>query len=264
MRNLLEAIAWIFSERLVDHGLQLRGYATRPHLRQRLGLIIQHCMTNFDRRFAPERPRTGQHLVKQNARGKDVGACIDTIAAGLLRRRVRGRAVRNTDFSNLCVMNSRRARRFFVEQFCESEVEDFDLTARRDHDVAGFDIAMNDAARVCGGERICSLQRYRQCAFERQRTTIHELPHVFPFNVLHGNEVNAVYLVEVENGADVWMIEGGSEPGFAFETLEIGFARSQLGRQDFDDERAAKLRIDRFIDGPLSALTELLEYFVIA
>src|ERR1044072_2665932 len=122
---------------------------------------------------------------------------------------------------------------------------------------------MNDAARVCGGERVCSLQGDRQRAFERQRTTIHELPHVFPFNVLHGNEVNAVDLVEVEDGADIWVIESGREPRFAFETLEISFAGGQLGRQNFDDECAAELRIDGFIDGALSALTELLQDLVI-
>src|SRR4051794_5373403 len=106
-------------------------------------------------------------------------------------------------------MNSGGACCFFIEQFGESEVEDFNLAARRDHHVAGFDIAMNDAARVCSTERIRSLQRDRQSTLERQRTTIHELPHVLAFDVLHGNEVNAIDLVEVEDGADVWMVERG-------------------------------------------------------
>src|SRR5689334_6131387 len=137
-------------------------------------------------------------------------------------------------------MNSRRARCFFVEQFRESEVEHFDLSARRDHYVTGFNVAMNDAAGMCSAERIRNLQRDRQSTFERQRTTIHELPHVLPFNVLHRDEVNAVDLVEVEDGADVWMIERGGETRFAFETLEIRFALRQLGGQDFNDERAAE------------------------
>ena len=66
------------------------------------------------------------------------------------------------------------------------------------------------------------------------------MPHVSPFDVLHGDKVNAVDLVEVEDGADVWVIECGGEARFAFETLEIGFTRGQLGRQNFDDERAAE------------------------
>jgi hypothetical protein len=50
------------------------------------------------------------------------------------------------------------------------------------------------------------------------------LPHVSPFDVLHGDEVNAVDLVEVEDGADVWMIEGRRELCFTLETFEICFA----------------------------------------
>src|SRR6185503_13490350 len=152
---------------------------------------------------------------------------------------------------------------FVVEQFCETEVEHFNLTARRNHHVAGFDVAMNDASSVCSAERIRSLQRDRQSTLERQRTTIHELPHVLAFDVLHGNEVNAVDLVEIEDGADVWMVERRGQTRFAFETLEICFACGQLGGQNFDDERAAELGIDRFIDGSLSALTELLENLVV-
>ena len=59
------------------------------------------------------------------------------------------------------------------------------------------------------------------------------------------------------------MVQRGSEARFAFETFEICFADGQLGGQHFDDESATELGIDGFIDGALSALTELLEDLVI-
>src|SRR5262249_3937007 len=86
---------------------------------------------------------------------------------------------------------------------------------------------------------------------------------VFPFNVLHGDKVNAVDLVEVEDRADVWVIEVGGKLRFALETLEIGFAGGKFRGQHLDDERAAKLRVDGFIDCSLSALTELLKNLIV-
>ena len=76
--------------------------------------------------------------------------------------------------------------------------------------------------------------------------------------------MDAVDLVEIEDGADVWMIQGRSKTRFALKTLEVCFSRGQLGGKNFDDEGAAQFRIDGFIDRALSALTELLEDLVVA
>ena len=67
---------------------------------------MQNSMTNIDAGFPLERPSAGQHLVEQHARRENVGARIDSFAAGLLRRSVGGRAVRNADFRQIRVMNS--------------------------------------------------------------------------------------------------------------------------------------------------------------
>ena len=86
-------------------------------------------MTHLDSRLALERPRAGQHLVKQDAGGKNVRARIDSIAARLLGRGVGGGAVGNADFRDFSVMNSGGARRVFVEQFRQTEIEHFDLAS---------------------------------------------------------------------------------------------------------------------------------------
>ena len=173
MIDLLVPIARILRECFIDDGLQFRRHAARTHLRDRFWLVVQNRMTHLDGSLTLERPCARQHFVKQHARGKDVGARVHSIATRLFRRSVGRGAVRNTDFSDFGVMNAGSACRVFVEEFCESEVEHFHLPARRDHNVTGFDVAMNDAARVCGRERFGGLQSDRQRAFEGQRTAVY-------------------------------------------------------------------------------------------
>src|SRR5688500_16037698 len=115
-------------------------------------------MTHLYSRLTQYRPGCGQHLVKHTARGEDVSAWIDTIATCLLGCSVRCGAVWNAYLSDLRVMNAGCACCFFVEQFGESEVEHFHLAGWRDHHVAGFDVAVNDPARVCRGECFGRLQ----------------------------------------------------------------------------------------------------------
>ena len=53
--------------------------------------------------------------------------------------------------------------------------------------------------------------------------------------------MHTIGFIEIEDGADVRVIEGGSESRFAFEAFEIGFLDSQLRRQNFYNYRAASL-----------------------
>ena len=90
------------------------------------------------------------------------------------------------------------------------------------------------------------------------------MSHVSTLDVLHCDEVNAIDFIEVEDGADVWVVQCGSEARFTFKTFEVCFSGGKLGGQDFDNQGAAEFGIDSFIDSALSALTELLENLVIA
>jgi len=60
------------------------------------------------------------------------------------------------------------------------------------------------------------------------------------------------------------MVQGGSEAGFAFKALEVGFFYRKLGGQNFDDNGAAQFVVGGFINRALSAGTDLLRDFVIA
>ena len=78
------------------------------------------------------------------------------------------------------------------------------------------------------GQGVGNLKANQQSAFQIERMPVHELAHVAALDVLHGDEVMPFSFIEIEDGADVWMIERRGEPRFAFETPQVGFARGQL------------------------------------
>ena len=123
---------------------------------------------------------------------------------------------------------------------------------------------MNDASRMRGGQRVGDLNGNQQRALQVERVAIHELTHVATLDVLHGDEVVAFSFVEIEDGADVWMIERGRQPRFAFKAPKVCFARGQFRGQDFDDYGAAELAIRRFVNCALPADAELFEDLVVA
>ena len=123
---------------------------------------------------------------------------------------------------------------------------------------------MNDAASMRGSERVGDLDADQQRAFQLERMAADKLSDVAAFDVLHGDEVVAFRFVEIEDGADVWMIERGGQPRFAFKAFEVCFSRGQLRRQDFDDDGAAKFCIGGFVNRALPANAELFQNLIIA
>src|SRR6185369_4098513 len=104
-------------------------------------------------------------------------------------------------------MNSRSASGVFVQQFGKTKIEHLRLALAGDHHVAGFDIAMNYSLGMSGGESVGYLDRYGKRALQLQRLAVDQLAHVATRNVLHRNEVDAVDDVEIENCADVGVVQ---------------------------------------------------------
>src|SRR5262249_51013945 len=105
-------------------------------------------MTNVDSCFSFERPGARQHFVKQDASCKNICTRVDFVSSCLFRSCVRGSAVGNSNFGQFSVMYSGGACSFFVEKFCQTKVEDLHLSGWGDHNIAGFNVAMDDAASV--------------------------------------------------------------------------------------------------------------------
>ena len=104
-------------------------------------------------------------------------------------------------------MNALVARRLFIEKFGETEIQHLRLSRVRDHHVARFDVAVNDAFGVSGGEGVGDLDGDGERAFQFERATVDELAHVAPRDVLHGDVMDVARLAKIEDGADVRMIE---------------------------------------------------------
>src|SRR5215217_2101857 len=108
-----------------------------------------------------------------------------------------------------------------LDQLRESEVEHFHRSRTRHHHVASFDIAMHDAATVRCRERVSHLKLDGERATEIERLSANQLAHVASLDVLHRDEMDIANLVQSEDGADIRMIQRGSESRFAFETREV-------------------------------------------
>jgi len=71
--------------------------------------------------------------------------------------------------------------------------------------------------------------------------------------------MNAIQVIEIENGADVGMIERRSQPGFTLKSFEVGFFNRQFRGEDLDDNCATELRVGRLIDCSLPSGANLFE-----
>src|SRR5688572_23970582 len=121
---------------------------------------------------------------------------------------------------------------------------------------------MDDSLRMRGGKRIGHLDSDGESAAEIERPAIDQLAYIAALDVLHGDEVNAADFVQVENGANVGMIQRGSQLGFSLKAFEVGLFDGQLGRQDFDDHGPAQFGIDGFVNSSLAAFANLFQDLV--
>ena len=145
------------------------------HLRgERSRLGGENRCQRRDGRLALERAPASEHLVQQRAEREDVRAVIHRLAFRLLGRHV-GHGAEDGALGGL--RDSRPASsRVAVEalerrrhQLREAEIEHFDDARVGDHHVARLEIAVDDAGRVGGGQRIGDLDGVGNRRFQRKR-----------------------------------------------------------------------------------------------
>ena len=108
-----------------------------------------------------------------------------------------------------------------MRQFGQSEIQDLGLAALGDENVGGLDIAMDDAFGVRGVERIGDLYAEIENFVDRASGPVAmRCLQRLAFKQLHGDEGLAFVLVDLVNGADVGMIQGGGRARFTLEALE--------------------------------------------
>jgi hypothetical protein len=115
-------------------------------------------------------------------------------------------------------------------QLREAEVEHLHLLARRDEDVCRFDIAVHDAVRMRGVERVGNLNRDLEHGADRRADGRRCADRGLPLQQLHRDELGAFVLVDVVNRADVRVVERRRGPRFALEAIRRSTRRG-CGRQ---------------------------------
>ncbi len=93
--------------------------------------------------------------------------------------------------------------------------------------VCRLDIAVNDAFPMSRVQTFCNLHGERDQFFGRQGPAQNAIAQGSALQSLHHNEVLAILLPNLVDGANVGMIQGGSRPRLALKT----FQRSRIGTQ---------------------------------
>jgi hypothetical protein len=128
---------------------------------------------------------------------------------------------------------------------------------------AGFDVAMDDAARVRGLQRHRNLHAEVDHLVDRQRTFFDSLLDRPALQELHDDEGTSVLLTELVNGADVGVRERGGKTRFALEARQPGGVGVVFLAQELDRHLAIETEIFRAIDDTHAALAELVEHAIV-
>ncbi len=136
--GVLVPIRRVLDERAVEYAAKRFGRA-RQHVAQRRVRHIQDVVHDRAGVVGQKRRRAGQHFVQDRAEREDVGARIGALSPNLFRRHVENGSGRVPAFRDGC----------FVEKRGETEVDDLHHGVTREHQVRGFDVAMDHAAGVC-------------------------------------------------------------------------------------------------------------------
>ncbi len=153
----------------------------------------------------------------------------------------------------------------------EAEVEDLDEAAVGEHDVGWFEVAMEDAERVGGGETVRDLNAGGEDELEAGGTFGDELVEGFCRDVLHDDVGFALAglfglsdgLADLVDGAYVGMVDGGGEAGFA----ELGGAHLLNGEiaalEEFEDDGTLEEGVGGEIDDSAAARADLADELVL-
>src|SRR4029077_7721116 len=167
-----------------------------------------------------KRQSAGGHLVQNYTERKEVRARVELCAAHLFWRHVSDRADGAAGAGEKLFRRrggqSRNTAAFGGRgEFGQTEIEDFGVAALGDEYVCGLDVAVDDAFRVGGFERVGNFDSPVEDLLERLWLATDVMFQRVAFEELHGDEGDAILVANFVNCADVRMIEGGGGARFA-------------------------------------------------
>ena len=213
----------------------------------------------LDRRYGP---RPFRHFIEHQPECPEIGAVIDRFSAGLLRSHVR-RGAENLAASSRGGEHRALVVRVGFAHLGDTEIENLRVTAIRDEDIGGLDVAMNDARVVCGIERVRDLDAEGKQDVERQTAIGDSVSQRGALEVLHDDEGAAILLADIVNGADVGVIQRRRGPRLAAKPAEsVGLASQFFGQELHRDEPMEPFVL-RLVDDAHPARADPLEDAVV-
>ena len=211
-------------------------------VRERPRFEVDHRRQRGRRRVATKRALARQHLVENRAEGKDVRPRVDLLAFRLFGRHVgdgaenRALPVSMAGLHARLVADSRRGR--LRRSLASPKSRILITTLVGHHDVAGLEIAMDDAGRVGGGERIGDLDAVAQRIGQRAALRSESVCRAFAASTSSiAMILGPVGRPDVVDGDDVRVIERRGELGFLHEPAAALLVGDQAGRQNLERDR---------------------------
>ena len=208
------------------------------------------------------------HFVENDAEGKEISAQIEFFAASLFGGHVgngaeggpgTGEIVVATGVHSVAGGNGERLFQRGTENFGEAEVEDLGLTAFGNENVGGLDVAMDDALGVGGVECIGNLDAEVEDGIGFEGAPFDAMFERVAFEKLHGDEVAAVVIPDVVDGADVGMVQGRSGTGLAAKALDGLSILGGFFGEEFKGETAAEACVFGLVDDTHTAAAKFLD-----
>ena len=241
-------------------GQQLEGQALgllrhRAALGERRRLLVADGLEQGQVVAATERRPAGQHLVEDATQRPEVAALVDLHAAGLLGRHV-------GDGADCRARIGEPARR--AGQLGEAEVEDLHLAVLGQHEVRRLDVAMDDAGVMGPRQPARHLQGDVDRLADGQRAAGDARPQRLAGVERHGDEQATVLgAVDVVDGADVRVVEGGGAARFAVEAIAGRRVPGEVRRQELERDMALEVRVEGLVHDPHAPTAHLLEDLVV-
>ena len=221
-----------------------------------------------------ERLPAGGHFVQHGAEAEKIGARVEIVAAHLLGRHVSNRSYRSSRARQQHFGGDGRHRgracahsHAFGSEFGEAEVEHLRLSALRHKNIGGLDVAMDDAFRVGGFERVGDLNSQVEHLIEGEWLFGDPVFQRLPFKQLHRDERDQfaaiVHHINFVNRADIRMVQRRGCACFALKSLKRRAILRKSFRQELQGHLAAELGVLGLVHDAHAAAAELFQYQIV-
>ena len=187
-----------------------------------------------DRILAAKRAFAGEHLIEDATEAEKIGAGVHGFALGLLRGHVRRRAEHGPRLRqpDVVVLRPGQAEVEKLDTRGEGEGSDGDSSFSSlvlasvvpcfEPDVAGLDVAVDEAGGVGGGQALGHLGGDAQGLGQGQLAFAFQAGvERFALEQRHGQVGDAVVLADLVDGDDVVVLDAGGGAGFAQEAFAV-------------------------------------------